>query len=205
MTLRIVLATTNPAKLRELEELLAPWRVEVLAQSRFTRDSVAETGLTFVENAILKARHAAAKSGLPAVADDSGIEVDALEGRPGIYSARYAGPGASDSENLEQLLVELAGVPQERRTARYRCALVYMRFEADPAPVVCQASWEGTILAEARGKGGFGYDPIFKVAGLDVTAAELTSETKNRLSHRGKALRLLVQELEASGCLPRRA
>jgi XTP/dITP diphosphohydrolase len=205
MTLRIVLATTNPAKLRELEELLAPWRVEVLAQSQFTRESVAETGLTFVENAILKARYAAARSGLPAVADDSGIEVDALEGRPGIYSARYAGPGASDTDNLQQMLVELAGVPPAKRTARYRCALVYMRFEADPAPVVCQASWEGTILAEPRGNGGFGYDPIFKVAGLEATAAELSAETKNQLSHRGKALRLLVQELEASGCLPGRA
>lgn len=205
MKLRIVLATTNPAKLRELAELLAPWRVEVLAQSRFTPESVAETGLTFVENAILKARHAAARSGLPAVADDSGIEVDALEGRPGIYSARYAGPDASDTDNLQRLLVELAGVPPEKRTARYRCALVYVRFAADPAPVVCQASWEGTILAESRGKGGFGYDPIFQVAGLDVTAAELSAETKNQLSHRGKALRLLVEELEGSGCLPRRA
>lgn len=205
MTLPIVLATTNPAKLRELEDLLAPWRVEVLAQSRFTSESAAETGLTFVENAILKARHAAARSGLPAVADDSGIEVDALQGRPGIYSARYAGPGASDTDNLQQLLVELAGVPPDKRTARYRCALVYMRFEADPAPVVCQANWEGTILAEPRGKGGFGYDPIFKVAGLDATAAELSAETKNQLSHRGKALRLLVRELEASGCLPGRA
>jgi XTP/dITP diphosphohydrolase len=205
MTQRIVLATTNSAKLRELEDLLAPWRVEVLAQSRFTRESVDETGMTFVENAILKARHAAAKSGLPAVADDSGIEVDALNGRPGIYSARYAGPGASDTDNLQRLLVELAGLPKEKRTARYRCALVYMRFETDPAPVVCQASWEGIILAGPRGEGGFGYDPIFQVAGLDATAAELSPGYKNQLSHRGKALRLLVQELAANGSLPRRA
>ncbi|MEQ1579101.1 MAG: RdgB/HAM1 family non-canonical purine NTP pyrophosphatase [Steroidobacteraceae bacterium] len=202
---RIVLATTNPAKLRELEDLLAPWQVEVLAQSRFTRDSVAETGLTFVENAILKARYAAEKSGLPAVADDSGIEVDALRGRPGIYSARYAGQGASDTDNLQRLLVELAGVPLEKRTARYRCALVYMRYELDPAPIICQASWEGTIMVESRGDGGFGYDPIFQVAGLGVTAAELSAEAKNQLSHRGKALRFLVAELEATGVLPRRA
>ncbi len=201
---RIVLATTNPAKLRELEDLLSPWRIEVLAQSGFTRESVPETGLTFVENAILKARHAAANSGLPAVADDSGIEVDALQGRPGIYSARYAGPSASDTDNLQRLLVELADVPEGKRTARYRCARVYMRVPEDPAPVVCQASWEGRILTHSRGEGGFGYDPVFQVSGLEVTAAELPAETKNRLSHRGKALRLLVQELEISGTLPRR-
>lgn len=201
---RIVLATTNSAKLRELEALLSPWQVEVLAQSAFTSDSVPETGLTFVENAILKARHAAARSGLPAVADDSGIEVDALQGRPGIYSARYAGPGASDADNLQRLLVELAGVQSEKRSARYRCALAYMRFETDPAPIICQASWEGCILTEPRGEGGFGYDPVFRVAGLDLTAAELPAAEKNQLSHRGKALHMLVRELEASGALPRR-
>jgi len=204
MKSRIVLATTNAAKLRELEALLSPWQVEVLAQSAFTSESVPETGLTFVENAILKARHAAARSGLPAVADDSGIEVDALQGRPGIYSARYAGPGASDADNLQRLLVELAGVQPDRRTARYRCALAYMRFETDPAPIICQASWEGCILTESRGTGGFGYDPIFRVAGVDMTAAELPAAEKNRVSHRGKALQMLVRELEASGALPRR-
>ncbi|MEY4932465.1 MAG: hypothetical protein RLZZ403_785 [Pseudomonadota bacterium] len=201
---RIVLATTNSAKLRELEALLSPWQVEVLAQSAFTSDSVPETGLTFVENAILKARHAAARSGLPAVADDSGIEVDALQGRPGIYSARYAGPGASDADNLQRLLVELEGVRPDKRSARYRCALAYMRFESDPAPIICQASWEGCILTEPRGEGGFGYDPVFRVAGLDLTAAELPATEKNQLSHRGKALHMLVRELEASGALPRR-
>jgi XTP/dITP diphosphohydrolase len=201
---RIVLATTNAAKLRELEALLSPWQVEVLAQSAFTSDSVPETGLTFVENAILKARHAAARSGLPAVADDSGIEVDALQGRPGIYSARYAGPGASDADNLQRLLVELEGVRPDKRSARYRCALAYMRFESDPAPIICQASWEGCILTEPRGEGGFGYDPVFRVAGLDLTAAELPATEKNQLSHRGKALHMLVRELEASGALPRR-
>jgi len=201
MTLRIVLATSNKAKLRELEGLLAPWQVSVLPQSFFTPESVEETGLTFVENAILKARHAAAKSGLPAVADDSGIEVDALHGRPGIYSARYAGPGASDEDNLQRLLFEMQDVPEGRRTARYRCALVCMRFESDPAPVVCQASWEGTILRSPRGSGGFGYDPVFRVAGLELTAAELPADEKNRLSHRGKALRMLVQELESSGLM----
>lgn len=204
MKLRIVLATTNAAKRRELAELLSPWQVEVLPQSDFTQESIPETGLTFVENAILKARHATSKSGLPAVADDSGIEVDALQGRPGIYSARYAGPGASDADNLQHLLAELEGVPRDSRSARYRCALVYLRFEADPAPVVCQASWEGHILTEPRGTGGFGYDPVFQVAGRDVTAAELPADEKNRLSHRGKALRMLLRELEASGVLPRR-
>jgi XTP/dITP diphosphohydrolase len=204
MKSRIVLATTNAAKLRELEALLSPWQVEVLAQSAFTSDSVPETGLTFVENAILKARHAAARSGLPAVADDSGIEVDALQGRPGIYSARYAGPGASDADNLQRLLVELAGVQPDKRTARYRCALAYMRFETDPAPIICQASWEGCILTEPRGTGGFGYDPVFRVAGIDLTAAELPAAEKNQLSHRGRALHMLVRELEASGALPRR-
>lgn len=204
MNPRIVLATTNVAKLRELGALLSPWHVEVLAQSAFTQDSVPETGLTFVENAILKARHAAARSGLPAVADDSGIEVDALQGRPGIYSARYAGPGATDADNLQRLLAELVGVPPDNRAARYRCALAYLRFETDPAPIICQASWEGWIRTEPRGSGGFGYDPIFQVAGRDVTAAELSADEKNQLSHRGKALHMLVRDLEASGILPRR-
>jgi XTP/dITP diphosphohydrolase len=205
MTLRVVLATTNRGKLKELADLLAPWRVEVLAQSGFTSGSVPETGLTFVENALIKARHASEISGLPAVADDSGIEVDALQGRPGIYSARFAGEGASDADNLEQLLLELQGVPPERRTARYRCALVYMRSGSDPAPVVCQASWEGHILENPRGTGGFGYDPVFRVAGMDLTAAELAAAEKNRLSHRGKALRMLVEQLQADAILPRGA
>ncbi len=196
--MRIVLATGNPAKLKELEALLSPWQIEVLPQSAFTDTSADETGLTFIENAILKARHAAGISGLPAVADDSGLEVDVLHGRPGIHSARFAGARASDADNLNKLLDELQDVPDDLRTARYRCALVYLRFPLDPAPIVCQASWEGRILRESRGKGGFGYDPIFRVAGLDVSAAELPSAVKNQLSHRGQALRMLARELETA-------
>jgi len=197
--MRLVLATGNLAKLKELAELLLPWHVEVLPQSAFTDSSIEETGLTFVENALLKARHVARCSGLPAVADDSGIEVDALGGRPGIRSARYAGPAATDAANLRKLLDDLADVPEGRRTARYRCALVYLRSALDPAPLICQASWEGTLIDQPRGTGGFGYDPIFKVAGRDVTAAELSATEKNLLSHRGQALRQLVSELVARG------
>lgn len=197
--MRLVLATGNHAKLRELAELLQPFNVEVLPQSRFTTQNVAETGLSFVENAILKARNAARWSDLPAVADDSGIEVDALDGQPGIYSARYAGPEASDADNLEKLLQELDAVPDPLRTARYRCALVYMRSATDPAPLIAQASWEGFLLREPRGTGGFGYDPVFLLPGLGVTAAELSAAEKNHLSHRGQALRQLVMGLAERG------
>lgn len=193
--MRVVLATSNPAKLRELAALLSPLQIAVLPQSDFTLASVDETGLTFVENAILKARHAALQSGLPAIADDSGLEVDALHGGPGIHSARFAGPACSDAANLDKLLHELAAVPDQLRTARYRCALVFLRSALDPSPIVCQASWEGELLRERRGTGGFGYDPIFRVAGLMVTAAELPAAEKNRLSHRGQALRHLLKEL----------
>lgn len=199
--MRLVLATGNPAKLRELEQLLSSWKVEVLPQSVFTKTGAIESGLSFVENAILKARHAAEVSGLPAVADDSGLEVDVLQGSPGIYSARYAGPEASDAENLAKLLQDLDNIPDALRTARYRCALVYLRFALDPAPLICQTSWEGSILRQPRGTGGFGYDPVFAVAGMDVTAAELTAAEKNQISHRGQALRMLKGELEAAHVL----
>ncbi|MBB6092993.1 XTP/dITP diphosphohydrolase [Povalibacter uvarum] len=192
---RIVLATGNAGKIRELQALLAPLGVEVLPQSHFTSVAADETGLSFVENAILKARHAARVSGLPAIADDSGIEVDALRGAPGIYSARYAVEGANDTQNLEKLLHELRDVPPEKRTARYRCALAFMRWDTDASPVICQASWEGVIIDSPRGEGGFGYDSIFEVK-PGVTAAELSAIEKNLLSHRGKALRMLVAELQ---------
>ncbi len=192
--MRLVLATHNPGKLKELQALLAPLAIEVLTQSRFTEIAAEETGLSFVENAILKARHAARAAGLPAIADDSGIEVDALHGAPGIYSARYAGPGASDQANLEKLVHELRDVPAAKRTARYRCALAFMRWDLDPAPLVCQASWEGRIIDTPRGDGGFGYDPVFELDG-GMTVAELPAAQKNRLSHRGQALRLLVEQL----------
>jgi XTP/dITP diphosphohydrolase len=194
----LVLATSNRGKLQELQALLAPLDIEVLPQSQFTSVAVEETGLSFVENAILKARHAARASGLPAIADDSGIEVDALRGAPGIYSARYAGVQASDQENLEKMLLELRDVPATERTARYRCALAFMRWETDASPLVCQASWEGRIIDTPRGTGGFGYDPIFEVE-PGITAAELSAEEKNRRSHRGKALAMLVSELKLRG------
>ncbi len=194
--MRLVLATNNAGKLRELEEMLAPLAIEVLPQWRFTQESVEETGLSFVENAILKARHASRAGALPAIADDSGLEVDALHGAPGIYSARYAGNDASDRKNNEKLLQALRHTPASERTARYRCALVFMRWDSDPFPIVCQASWEGLIIDVPRGEGGFGYDPIFELPDRALTAAELSPEEKNRLSHRGKALRDLVQRLE---------
>lgn len=198
MLTRIVLATGNPGKLKELGELLAPLAMQPLPLSAFTRECAEETGLSFVENAILKARHAAACSGLPAIADDSGLEVDALRGAPGIYSARYAGASASDADNLRKLLSELRDVPSSKRTARYRCALAFMRWDRDPAPLVCQASWEGRIIDLPRGTGGFGYDPIFELPDRGVTAAELPAEQKNAVSHRGLALRELIARLQES-------
>jgi XTP/dITP diphosphohydrolase len=196
---RLVLATGNAGKLREMRAILAPWNVEVLPQSDFTAASVEETGLSFVENAILKARFAAEASGLPAIADDSGLEVDALHGAPGIYSARYAGPGADDAANNARLLRELDAVPDGARTARYRCAMVFMRWPLDPAPVVREASWEGRIARLPRGSGGFGYDPLFLVGDGAVMAAELEAAHKNSISHRGKALRALVAALTEPG------
>jgi XTP/dITP diphosphohydrolase len=190
--MRLVLATGNKAKLRELGELLAPFAMEVVPLSDFSSAAAEETGLTFIENAILKARFAASVSGLPSIADDSGLEVDALSGRPGIHSARYAGPKATDAANLAKLLVDLHGVPDAHRTARYRCALAYMRHAADPAPIICQAHWDGRILRGPRGSGGFGYDPVFQPEGLLQSAAELSPAEKHAVSHRGKALRMLV-------------
>jgi len=192
---RLVLATGNAGKLREIRAILAPWGVEVRPQSEFTRAAAEETGLSFVENAILKARFAAEASGLPAIADDSGLEVDALHGAPGIYSARYAGPGADDAANNDRLLRDLESVPDAERSARYRCAMVYLRWALDPSPLVCQASWEGRIGRLPRGRGGFGYDPLFLVDEGAQTAAELEAAHKNEVSHRGRALRALVAEL----------
>ncbi len=201
MTLRwpaaVVLATGNAGKLREMREILAPWHVAVRSLAEFTAGAPEETGLTFVENALIKARFAAAASGLPAIADDSGLEVDALHGAPGIRSARYAGPGADDGANNEQLLHELEHVADADRTARYRCAMVFLRWPDDPAPIVAQADWRGSIGRAARGAGGFGYDPLFLVEGGPHTAAELAPQDKNRQSHRGQALRALVAALAA--------
>jgi XTP/dITP diphosphohydrolase len=190
--MKAVLASSNAGKLRELAEILQPMGYELVAQSSLGIDTPPETGKTFADNALLKARHAARLSGLPALADDSGIEVDALDGRPGIYSARYAGEGATDAANLQKLLEELRDVPDGRRTARYQCVIVFVSSADDPVPLLAEGTWEGHVLTEPRGSGGFGYDPIFRPAGLDVTAAELTPAEKNARSHRGKALRALA-------------
>ena len=196
---RLVLATGNAGKLREMRAILAPWGVDVRPQSEFTSASAEETGLSFVENAILKARFAAEASGLPAIADDSGLEVDALHGAPGIYSARYAGPGADDAANNARLLADLEAVPDHVRTARYRCAMVFVRWPLDPSPIVRQARWEGRIARVPRGTGGFGYDPLFLVGDGVTMAAELEPARKNDVSHRGQALRALVAALTEPG------
>lgn len=194
---KIVLATGNPGKVREVGQILAELDMEVHPQSEFNVSDVPETGTTFVENAIIKARHAAQHTGLPAIADDSGIEVDAINGAPGVYSARYAGEGASDQDNLDKLLAELKDTPEEQRTARFQCLMVYMAHADDATPIICQGSWEGSILYAPRGSGGFGYDPVFYVPTHDCASAELPPEEKNRLSHRGQALRKLVEALKS--------
>lgn len=194
----IVLASGNRGKLKEFRELLHDCGFDVKPQSDFDVPNVEETGLTFVENAILKARQACELTGLAAIADDSGIEVDALRGEPGIYSARFSGPGASDASNNSKLLQLLADVPDEQRTARYQCVLVFMRHAADPTPIICQAAWQGTILRQAQGDGGFGYDPLFFVAANNCSAAELDKDQKNAISHRGRAMKLLLQALQQS-------
>ena len=197
--MKIVLASGNPGKLRELAELLAPHGLRVLPQSAFGLETPPETGTTFRENALLKARHVSRLTGLPALADDSGIEVDALQGRPGVYSARYAGEGASDAENLQKLLAELQSVPEDARTARYRCVMALVRGAQDPEPLLAEGTWSGRILRVPRGTGGFGYDPVFLPEGLERTAAELAPAHKNALSHRGQALRALADRV---GALP---
>lgn len=192
---RVLLASGNPGKLREIEEILRELDVEISPQSEFNIGSVAETGLTFVENALIKARNGAAGSGLATIADDSGIEVDALDGRPGIYSARYAGEGATDQANLEKLLTDMAGVPEQQRRCRFHCVMVYLRHPEDPVPIICHGVWEGRLLTSPRGENGFGYDPIFYVPDQDCSSAELPPKVKNLLSHRSVALRELATRL----------
>jgi XTP/dITP diphosphohydrolase len=195
--MKVVLATANPGKQREFAALLGPRGVELVLQSELHIDSIAETGHSFEDNALLKARHAAALSGLPALADDSGLEVDALGGRPGVWSARYAGPGASDADNNRQLLQALAERPDAPRSARYRCVLALVRSADDPRPLLAQGSWEGRIAHSPAGSGGFGYDPYFIPEGFECTAAELSAVQKNALSHRGAALRDLIARLDS--------
>ncbi len=193
---QVVLASANPGKQREFAALLGAHGLELLLQTGFGIASVAETGATFEANALLKARHAAKLSGLPALADDSGLEVDALGGRPGVHSARYAGERAQDRDNNTKLLTELAGVPQASRTARYRCVLALVRSHADRAPLLACGTWDGSIAMAPAGEQGFGYDPLFIPQGMQRRAAELPAELKNRLSHRGQALAQLMQQLE---------
>jgi XTP/dITP diphosphohydrolase len=194
-----VIATGNPGKLREIVAILEGHGLAIAPQSDFGIEPPLEDGDSFLANALIKARHAAANSGLPAIADDSGLEVDALGGRPGIHTARYAGPEADDEANREKLLGDLEGIPAERRGARYRCAMVFVRSATDPQPVVAEAAWRGRIGLERRGTGGFGYDPLFVVAGGESTAAEMPEDAKNRLSHRGLALRALADKMKAAG------
>ncbi len=192
---KVVLASGNSGKLREFTRMLEDVHFDIIPQSEFNVTDAIEDGLTFVENSILKARHAAKHTGLPALADDSGIEVDALMGRPGIYSARYAGEHGDDEANNDKLLVELAEVPEAERTARFRCCIVYMRHAEDPSPLIADASWEGRILFERSGANGFGYDPLFYVPTHNTSSAELDQDEKNRISHRGIALRDMLQQL----------
>ncbi|MEX5412285.1 XTP/dITP diphosphatase [Atlantibacter hermannii] len=192
---KVVLATGNAGKVRELASLLRDFGLDIVAQTDLGVESAEETGLTFIENAILKARHAAAITGLPAIADDSGLAVDALGGAPGIYSARYAGVDASDRQNLEKLLVALNDVPDEQRQAQFHCVLVYLRHADDPTPLVFHGVWPGEITRAPAGEGGFGYDPIFYVPSEGKTAAELTREEKSAISHRGQALKQLLEAM----------
>jgi len=192
---QIVLASGNAGKIREIQALLPNY--PIVAQSAFDITEAEETGLSFVENAIIKARNAALHSGLPAIADDSGLVVDALHGAPGVLSARYAGAAANDRDNLQKVLQALEGVPDEQRTARFVCVMVFMQHAEDPLPVIAQGVWEGRILHQPKGENGFGYDPIFWVPELDCAAAELSAEVKNALSHRGKALKTLAALIKA--------
>lgn len=194
---QLVLASGNPGKLRELSVILEDLGYQLRAQSEFDVSEVAETGTTFVENAIIKARHAAAATGLPALADDSGIEVDALDGAPGVYSARFAGADADDAANNALLVDKLRELPPARRSARYRAVIVLMRHAKDPSPLICEGSWEGMIQLEPAGNGGFGYDPYFFLPELGCTSAQLSASDKNRLSHRGTALQALKRKLAA--------
>ncbi len=195
MSTKVVLASGNAGKLREFTQMLKPVGIQLLPQAELNINEVPETGLTFVENALIKARNACEHSGLPAIADDSGLEVDALFGAPGIYSARFGGDGASDDDNNKKLLAELTDTPASERTARYRACLVFMRHADDPVPIIAEGHWDGLIVDEARGEHGFGYDPYFWLDSHDCTAAELDPDIKNQISHRALALQTLIKRL----------
>ena len=195
MPKKIVLASSNTGKLREIQAVLDQQYYTLVKQSEFDVPDIPETGTTFVENAIIKARHAAEQTGLPALADDSGIEVDALQGAPGVYSARYAGTHGDDEANNSKLLAELKNTDEEHRTARFQCVIVYMRHAQDPMPIICEGTWEGKILREITGENGFGYDPLFFVPTHGCSSAELDPAEKNRISHRAQALKKLITSL----------
>ena len=192
---KVVLASSNKGKLVELQAILEQRDVQLLPQSEFSVSDADETGLSFVENALIKARHACLSTGLPAIADDSGIEVDALKGEPGIYSARYAGSHGpkADIDNNAKLLRELENIAEADRTARFRCVIAYMRYAKDPMPLICQGTWEGRILFKEEGENGFGYDPLFYVPSHSCASAKLDAVTKNAISHRGQALTQLLK------------
>lgn len=192
MSTRIVIATGNAGKWQEIRTLLAPAGFDVVRQSDFAVPEAEETGFTFVENALIKARNASQHAGLPAIADDSGLEVDVLDGAPGIHSARYAGAGAGDADNNRKLLSELKRLGAQEPVARFQCVIVFLRHPRDPVPLIAQGTWEGRIVDSPRGTQGFGYDPLFFVPSEDCTAAELPPERKNHLSHRGQALSRLM-------------
>ena len=192
---QVILATGNKGKVKELARMLSGLQIDVLPQSDFAVSDVPETGTTFVENAIIKARHAAKQTGLPAIADDSGLAVSALGGQPGVYSARYSGEDATDQTNIVKLLKVMADIPTQKRQAKFLCVLVFMRHADDPTPIICQGEWHGHISTEQHGENGFGYDPVFWVDEKNCSSAQLSSEQKNLLSHRGKALKLLLAEL----------
>ncbi len=194
--MKIVLASSNKGKLKEIGQVLEPLAMTLLPQSKFVKEDAEETGLSFVENAIIKARHACLLSGLPALADDSGLEVDYLRGAPGIYSSRFAGPRATDADNNNKLLKALNGIPENERSARFHCLMVFMRHEADPTPLIAHGIWEGYILEQSRGQNGFGYDPLFFCPQQDCASAELTAEIKNKVSHRAQALKQLLRLLQ---------
>lgn len=195
---KLVIASANAGKILELQSSLRELDITVIPQGELNIPDIEETGLSFVENSILKARNATALSGLPAIADDSGLEVDFLKGAPGIYSARFSGENATDASNREKLLSLLADVPASERSARYQTVIVFMRHSTDPTPIICQGTWEGQISTEQRGSNGFGYDSIFFVPSSNCHAAELDDETKQRLSHRGKAMSAFLQQLRVS-------
>jgi len=197
MARKLVIASNNKGKIAELTDLLAPLGLQPVAQGELGVSEAEEPAVTFVENALIKARHAARATGLPALADDSGLTVDALDGRPGVRSARFAGEEATDNDNVEALLAALKDTPEAERSAQFHCVLVYLRHADDPTPIICHGRWPGRILAKPRGQSGFGYDPVFLVPEHGCSAAELTREQKGRISHRGRALASLLDQLRA--------